>query len=329
MTSPHSPSERGGLATFTGNILKVLKDQGLEVELVIFKSPFDQSIKTALTKKYQLIINIHYMALFANGEQNARVVNFIHGSEICLTSPNLFKALYKKMFRSKFLKLLERSYFNLFISEFSMNVAYRQGLKPRFERDLVIPNGICLESRNPESRVKALARDRLIISCIARDVPHKNIDGVVLFCERLSEVSGREVELWLAPDCRRRSSKISLQYIDGSDQERDELYKRAHLNLLLSLDHSHKGFFEGFGLVILEAALFNTPSIGLNQAGISESIHDSETGWLIPDIDIENVRKLWSRLENEYSRVAQNCFIHTKDSHGLEIYRLLFRELLS
>ncbi len=328
MTSPHSPKERGGLATFTANILQSLENLGLQAELVVFDSPNDQKLLMALKKKRQLIINIHFMALYNSKKTEGRVVNFVHGSEICLTSPNPLKALYKKLFRNRFLNLLEQSFFNIFISEFTLKVAAKQGLNIDYSRDLIIPNAIAMSEGDSLLRRKDLTEDRLVLSCIARDVPHKNIDGVVLFCELLARVAGKQVELWLAPDCRRKSTEIDICYIDGSDSSRDELYRRAHLNLLLSLDQQNRGFFEGFGLVVLEAAQFYTPTIGLRQAGLSESIHDGETGWLIERVHYDEVRALWLVMLENYQQVAQHCHDHTRECHDLSIYESFLGKLL-
>ncbi len=275
------------------------------------------------------MINIHFMASYFQTPNCSKVVNFVHGSEICLTSPNLLKAIYKKLFRRKFLKILERSYFNIFISEFTLKVAAKQGLSLDYSRDLVIPNSIAMGGEeSAEFKVKSILDDRLVLSCIARDVPHKNIDGAVRFAELLAAVSARKVELWLAPGTSRQSHLVEICYISGSDLERDELYKRAHLNLLLSLDHQKRGFFEGFGLVVLEAALYYTPSVGLNQAGLVESIHHDETGWLLGKIDESEVLELWQKMQTQYEIVAKNCYEHTRQSHGLEVYRKLLGSLL-
>lgn len=331
VTSPHSPEERGGLATFTANILQTLSEIGESADLCVFKTVRDESLRDALKKDYQLVVNIHYMALYAHAWPSARVINFVHGSEICLTSPNPLKALYKKIFKKKFLSLLERSDFNVFISEFTQQVAYQQGLAPSYERDLIIPNGIAIDRQKFSSPIiKSLDQEKLIICCIARDVPHKNIDGVVSFCEYLSEVSAKAIELWLAPECKRTSRKITIRYIDGSNQERDELYLKAHFNLLLSKNHQAQGFFEGFGLVILEAALYGTPSIGMEEAGIKESIHDGQTGWLISEVSQKEVARLWNSLStSRYQEVSKQAFSHTLHSHGLEGYEYFFRMVLS
>jgi len=58
-----------------------------------------------------------------------------------------------------------------------------------------------------------------------------------------------------------------------------------------------KGGFEGFGIVYIEAGAGGTPSIGTHSGGISDAVHDGETGLLCepknPADLAEKILTLW------------------------------------
>jgi len=56
---------------------------------------------------------------------------------------------------------------------------------------------------------------------------------------------------------------------------------------------------EGFGLVFIEAALFELPSISTNMSGVNEAIVDGQTGLLIPDNDLEALAKAIALLAQD------------------------------
>ncbi|MCD4733082.1 glycosyltransferase family 4 protein [bacterium] len=80
------------------------------------------------------------------------------------------------------------------------------------------------------------------------------------------------------------------------DDEMTAHYQLADLFVMPSRDEP-KGFFEGFGIVYIEAGAGGTPSIGTHSGGISDSVHDGETGLLCEPknpIDLaEKILTLW------------------------------------
>ena len=103
-----------------------------------------------------------------------------------------------------------------------------------------------------------------------------------------------------------------------SDSERDQLFKKSHYNLLFSLDHSKKGFFEGFGLSCLEAAKFGVPSIVLNSGGLSENVHHKFNGLVLNSL--EEAPKIMFDT-NFYRQCAQNSYDHVYGNHHLGFYK--------
>jgi glycosyltransferase involved in cell wall biosynthesis len=166
--------------------------------------------------------------------------------------------------------------------------------------------------------------------CVARDVPHKNFTGAIQLCEEVQKISGREVELITITNKEFTSDKIKItSYINPDNIKRDELLAEAHFNLLLSLDHSDKGFFEGFGQIVQEAGMYGTPSLVMNTGGLPESVHDKSTGWVIGSTSSECISSWWSSVsEDEYRRISEHCYQHTLESHGLGAWSKLFHALL-
>lgn len=331
ITTPDYFPKLGGLTTFTSNVEKTLNQIGCKYDLLVWKSVGDLRYKARKVNEYEFIINIHFMAGYFLGHlSKAKQINICHGSEILFYSPNVIKKMIKKILRKKMLKYLEESSLNLIISQFTFEKLKNQGLVPDYSRDLIVHNGVVIEDgTTPE--INDINDSKLICVCVARDVPHKNIAGAVEFCEKLSGVAQKEVILFTTASIKEKySSKIKvLQLKDLDEKEKENAFRKAHFNLLLSLDHSHKGFYEGFGLTVLEAGKYGTPSVVFPTGGLTESVHHSYTGWVVPNNNYQSIKDFWSGVtSNDYSQVALNCYQHTKISHGLDPYIKLFLKIL-
>lgn len=68
-----------------------------------------------------------------------------------------------------------------------------------------------------------------------------------------------------------------------SDADLDRVYRRANLFVLPCLDDPHD--VEGFGIVILEAALQGVPAVATRCGGIPDAIADGASGVLVPPGD--------------------------------------------
>lgn len=71
---------------------------------------------------------------------------------------------------------------------------------------------------------------------------------------------------------------------DLSDESRNDLYRKAKLFILTSVNENHH--FEGFGLVFLEAAATGLPVIGTLNNGIEDAVKDGYNGLLVSQNDI-------------------------------------------
>jgi glycosyltransferase involved in cell wall biosynthesis len=133
---------------------------------------------------------------------------------------------------------------------------------------------------------------------LSRLVPHKQIEHAFTVLRRL-EGELPDLHLDVVGDGWWRDELVAAAAAEGvsdrvtfhghvSDDRRDELVGRAWLMLMPSVK-------EGWCLAITESGAQGTPSVAYASAGgVTESIHDRETGRLVADLDelVEVVREL-------------------------------------
>ncbi len=328
LTTPeYPPSKPGGIATLSKAVVDALRANGADVEVGLWTKP--KQI-TRLVKPYHTnLIHSHYWpTVWLSKEDRARSINLIHGAELLTYSKNIATKLLKNLTKPYVNKCIEQAKANIFISQFSFETACRLGLKANYERDIIFPNRIDLSDIHRPVIKPLDGVDEIRLCCFARDVPHKNIKGTIRFAEILSKVANKKVTLRLGPgDYSSEIIKINCKIV--RDDQRDDIYRGSHFNLIFSLDQSERGNFEGFGLTPLEAARFGTPSVGLRQAGLIESIHDGKTGWLLDSIDDQSIESWWSLAKAQYEDISQNSYDHTVSNHNSKDYASLFAGLLS
>jgi glycosyltransferase involved in cell wall biosynthesis len=328
LTTPDYLPKIGGLTSHTLNVEKVLKRLGVAYELFNWNSYKDiLSFPKERLEKYDHILNIHSGFHMYMPPSSARVINFVCGAEILFYSPNRLKHLVKQLTRRKAIRRVEEAHVNLFISDFTFQTLIAKGLTPSYSRDLTFH--MCVDLAGHQL-VKKDWNGPLKFVCVARDVPHKNFAGTIALCERTQEILGRPVELVTVTNREFTSEKIKItSYLNPTNEVRDQLLRDSHLNILLSLDHSKKGFFEGFGQIVQEAGAFGTPSLVLGTGGLPESVHHGVTGWVLPDLRDESVRNWLSGMTPEvYDKISTECYRHTVESHGLDSWERLFQKLL-
>ncbi len=329
LTTPDYLPKLGGLSTHTQNVEKVLKTLGIPYELFVWNN-YQEIVSYPKEKlaSFKYILNIHSGFHMYMPESPARVINFVNGAEILFYSPSWIKHLIKQLTRKKAVRRVEAAWANIFISQHTFEVMQSKGLRPDYSRDLVF--NMCVDIQGHEFIEKKWDAPVLRFICVARDVPHKNFKGCIRFCEKVQELSGRQVEFISVTNKKFESDKIKItSYINPSNQQRDELLRQSHINLLLSLDQSKKGFFEGFGQIVQEAGMFGTPSLVFNTGGLPESAHDGFTGWVIDDVNDKIVSDWLQKMDaQEYRRISLDCYDHTIASHGLDNWKRLFEKLI-
>ena len=119
ITTPDYPPHRiGGISTFVLNLEKILKKLSIEYELCIWNSLGELKVDNA--NQFDVIFNAHYMA--ATKIRHKKMINFIHGGELFPYSPNFFKRVIKTIGHKKLMSYIERSSFNIFISNYTFGL---------------------------------------------------------------------------------------------------------------------------------------------------------------------------------------------------------------
>lgn len=331
LTTSDYPPQIGGLSTFTLVIEGVLKKLNIGYDLIHWENLRILRKTTFNQKKYFMCINVHflfsyYMRDYLDGVPQ---INFFHGSEILFYSPNFIKRLGKKILKRKILKVIEGAVQNIFISQFTLEKMRNKGLGIRPSRDIVIHNQLLLEER--KERVEKAIGNEIVFCVLARDVPHKNIKGCIELVRAIRKVYHKEARLLLPNRLSEYTKKYN--FIDSFDADKEnekfETLKRSHFNLLLSLDHSSSGFFEGFGLSILEAAAVGTPSIVFNTGGLPENVHDGLNGIVIDSCGSEALEKIVPFLEQRnFENLSANAYNHFYQSHNGNIYFKFFSNMI-
>lgn len=326
ITTPDYPPKLGGLSTFTKNIENQIR-KFAQVEIFVWQSLRDLK-RFERKRDYDYAIHVHFMAgVICNFGIHCRNINFLHGSELVMTSPNFVKKMAKGFLKKRFYEYLEGSHFNFFISQFTQIFAQENGLKLDYARDYVFHNLIEIKA---DHFVEFPLNHKIILCCIARDVPHKNIDGAVNWASAICESSGCEVELHINAKRATKDSRVKLIIHENLlDIEREKIYQNCHFNLLPSLNHSKRGFFEGFGLTVLEAGKYGTPSIVYaHQGGQEESVHHLESGFVI-NSDQDLIALFKGLSKESYIQMRLKTFQHIKENHNCEKYFDLFQKVMN
>jgi glycosyltransferase involved in cell wall biosynthesis len=130
--------------------------------------------------------------------------------------------------------------------------------------------------------------------CAGRLMPHKRVDLLLRAWDRVQPVvGGRLVVIGDGPE---RSSLeavagIGVEFVGRVDEKEKWLLLGQAWGLVHTAQH------EGWGIVITEAALVGTPSIGFDVPGVRDAIVDGETGILV-DSEGDLVRR-WIELATD------------------------------
>ena len=97
-----------------------------------------------------------------------------------------------------------------------------------------------------------------------------------------------------------------------NDQELSKLYQKASLYLMLSVKHGC--YFEGFGLVYLEANAMGIPCIGAKQGGSAEAIINNKTGYIVDAYNQQAVANKIDLVLNKGSISKEDCLAWAKEN---------------
>jgi glycosyltransferase involved in cell wall biosynthesis len=179
------------------------------------------------------------------------------------------------------------------VSELTRSELAELGIAP--ERVTVVHNGVLPP---PPHDVRRTSHPQLLV--LGRLVPHKRVELAMEVAERLRPefpdlqlvVAGRG---WWEPQLREHVAARGLEGLVElrgfvTPEERHRLYASSWVSLVPSLK-------EGWGLVVVEAGLHETPSVAFDGAGgVTESILDGQTGLLARRDDVAHLAELTREL---------------------------------
>ncbi|MDQ8047117.1 MAG: glycosyltransferase family 4 protein [Solirubrobacteraceae bacterium] len=131
---------------------------------------------------------------------------------------------------------------------------------------------------------------------LGRLVPHKRIGLLLDLWERVRPVTGgRLVIAGDGPELaalRARAATVDGVELVGSvsHEEKQRLLSSAWMLV-------HPAAHEGWGMVVLEAAMMRTPTLAFDVAGVRDTIRNRQTGFLVADEDAFIER--WIRMAGE------------------------------
>jgi len=151
---------------------------------------------------------------------------------------------------------------------------------------MVIPNGIELPAVPATGFLPRTEAPTLLF--LGRLQPYKGVDTTLRAVARL-RTTGVETHFWIAgqgpaeASLKRLAGKLGLgdhvQFLGRVDeQKKSELLQRAWLHVLPSSK-------EGWGITVLEAGGYRTPTVASDAPGLREAVQDGVTGLLVPTKD--------------------------------------------
>lgn len=169
------------------------------------------------------------------------------------------------------------------------------------ERTFVHHIGIDTHAIHPQQSTETT----LTIVHVARLVEKKGTEFLIRAFGQLKPFD-RELSLVIIGDGPRRASLQELAEKLGisqhvlfkgakpHDQVMDTM-RRAHVLALPSVKAA-KGDAEGLGMVLLEAAALGIPVVATKHGGIPEAVADSESGYLVPERDVDALANSLEKL---------------------------------
>ncbi|XVX21865.1 glycosyltransferase family 4 protein [Actinomycetota bacterium] len=321
--------EGGGSEVYAENVAEGLSGLGYDVTMLTARYPgsdpvtirpegtrivrfggrlgvYPQSMLAVLLRrvpKPDIIIEVQnglpYLArLWAPGTPHIQLVHHVHREQW----PVVFGPVVSRLgwfAESRIAPVVNRSRPYVAVSELTRSELAELGVEP--ERVRVIHNGTIPP---PPHDIERTAYPSLLV--LGRLVPHKRVEIALTAVERLRHefpglrlvVAGRGWwEEQLAAEVERRGLGDCVELAGFvSDERRHELYASSWVSLVPSLK-------EGWGLVVVEAGLHETPSIAFHGAGgVAESIVDGETGLLARWDDVDHFTDLTRQLLRDEER---------------------------
>lgn len=303
----------GGSEVLVDRLARELVDRGHQVELLCGGPVKPRTYGTSTSGgaySHYAQVPLHYLRRHRDADVVVDVVNGMpyfsplwrRRPSICLVNhvhtdqwgdwfPAPVAALGRGIERRAFPMAYRRNLVMAVSGSTAMNLA-RMGFSP--ERIRVVHNGVDVTDDPPSK-----SNEPLFVA-VGRLVPYKRYDLLLRLWEQVRPLTGgRLVIAGDGPELAR------LRGLAGADvslpgwvsvEEKESLFQRAWLLL-------HPSEVEGWGLVVMEAATWETPTIGFDVRGVRDSVADGHSGLLVGSAD--EMAEVWVKL------AADECARHT------------------
>lgn len=303
------------------NVTRITNPYGKKALLWFFPFALFRALK--LRHSYQLVLLgdglLAPVGRLLQLLQPAPVVCFVHGLDITFQN-----SVYQKVWVRYCLPRLDLL---LPVSTATFQNAIERGIpKHRLQ---ILRNGVNTETDTFElspsglKQLRDAAERGTILLSVGRLVRRK---GLAWFIDQvLPNLSGdwtllvagegpEELAIREAVHRNHLQDKVTLiGYV--SDQQKIMLFQNSHIFVQPNISVS--GDMEGFGLVVLEAAIQGLPVIASNIEGLKDAIQDGKNGLLVPERDVHAylaaIRKL---MDDEDGRAAfgNQAQAHTREN---------------
>lgn len=258
-----------------------------------------------------------------------------HGKDIMwdLKDANTGLPIHSPTYFNDLKKIADRAYF-LANSTFTRNQLLEQGIKAN--RIFINYFGV-----NLEPPINKLDNDRFSILYLGRLVDFKGPLEVISAFEKASDM-GMDGELIIAGggemknDCeemiRKSIYKDNIKLIGWVDKvQAEDLYRNADIFTAHNKKDENTNQVEAFGVTIIEAMSYGLPVITGNSGGVTDSVVNNETGYLIEPGDLnEHAQKFFDLYQDKNLRkeMGKKARLRIKEKFSPDNERENFHKIL-
>ena len=237
-------------------------------------------------------------------QKKIKLIGVVHGSELLIQNPIINFIFYRGLSRVNLI---------ISVSKHTQSLVSRLDSKKK-----VIPNGVNLDMLKNESdklvniRLKGKPCLITIGSITERKGQESFITNLPQIIKKFPDIHyhciGLPIEGGKIKELLVKNKLDNYVTLHGFIPNRKlyEIYQQADILILLSKNNL-KANTEGFGIVVLEANLFGVPSIGSIKTGVSESIKEGDTGYLVDPLSVKDIITSITRIienKDELSKKA-------------------------
>lgn len=252
------------------------------------------------------------LAWFVRSRVNVPMVSISHGHDVTLKVP-IYQWLIRKVFKS-----LDSV---ISVSSATRQECLNRGLDPA--KSKVLPNGFDLASLKPGiSREEALKKiearfdfqlgNRKLLLTVGRLIRRKGHEWFIR--EVFPRISSDTIYIIIGDGGEKQKVAAAIHELGFEDRilhvgrQPDEILEMAYTaaDLFIMPNVRIEGDMEGFGVVLLEANIRNTPAIATDIEGIRDVISQGKNGYRIPERQPEKfAAKIDEVLSNELETLSQ------------------------